>query len=286
MRYDEKSMSVHVHQSDIKDWLNCGHQTFLKKQIEGQRFETDAATVGTVLHKVIETEMDEGFFFTEQEALQFAMGYFLELLVDYQKKGSVYSRSSFDTDEKAIKVIERVVKIWYRSDERADFGQMTEFLTEWDFDVPFDIRVGGYDVYLEGQSDLVVPNRKIVDWKTASQSYKPWEKRRWDVQSTAYTYAGAYEGLLVPDKRGEYEFDFVVFDTKGGTIGPPTVIPVKRSPRNWDWLRVQVTNMLMVQQALPEGPWPMSDQHVLCSPKWCPVWADCKGAVVSGETWT
>ena len=100
-----------------------------------------------------------------------------------------------------------------------------------------------------------------------------------------YTYAAAYEGLLVPDKWGEYEFCYKVFDTKGATPGPPESVLVKRSPHNWDWLRVQVENMLTVQHALPDGPWPITDSHVLCSPKWCPVWDSCKGGFVSGETW-
>lgn len=286
LKYNDDNMSVHVHQSDIKDWMSCGHQAFLKKQITG-RFETDAATAGTVLHKVIETEIDEGPFFTEQECIAYGLEYFLELLGGYDRDGSTYSRSSFATDLKAVKVIERLIRTWYRSDDRAELCAMESgLLPEWDFDVPLGLRVNGRDVYLQGQSDLVVVDHKVIDWKTASQSYKRWEKQRWDVQPTVYTYAAAYEGLITPNKFGEFEFEYHVFDTKGSTIGPPDIIKVQRSPHNWDWLKVQITNMLGVMEAAPNGPWPMDDTHVLCSPKWCPVWHLCKGAVVSGDTWT
>lgn len=288
LKYNDDAMTVHVHQSDIKDWLGCGHQAFLKKQVHTGRFETDAATCGTVLHKVIETELDEGMFYDEQDCVRFGLQYFLELLETYVAEGSTYSRSSHGTDQKAITVIDRLCRSWYRSDDRIELLGMEDgaLLPEWDFDVPLGIRVGGRDVYVTGQSDLLVVGHKVIDWKTASQSYKRWEKQRWDVQPTVYTYAAHYEGLLVPNKFGEFVFEYHVFDTKGSTVGPPEIIGVKRSPANWDWLKVQITNMLMVMEALPEGPWPMDDTHVLCSPKWCPVWEHCKGQVVSGETWT
>lgn len=287
MKHDARG--IHVHQSDIKSWLNCGEQVRLVRAVREQgRFETDAATVGTVTHALIEEELNNGFFQNETDAKHWAANHFVETLQGYKDSGAVYSRSSFDTDMKALKVIERLATVWYRSDERAYLATLPEgsFIPEWDFDVPLGVQFQNTDVYIAGQADLLIPNVGLWDWKTASQAYRRWEKQRYDVQSTAYTYAAHYEGMMLPDKWGEYEFTFKVFDTKLATPGPPDSISVKRSPANWNWLRTQVVNMLAVQHALPDGPWPLADNHVLCSPKWCPVWDSCKGSHVSGETWT
>lgn len=287
MRHD--ATGWHVHQSDIKSWLNCGEQVRLKHLVRDEgRFETDAATVGTVQHSVIEEEILNGFFTTEQDCQAWAANNFLQTLERYQAENAIYSRSSFDTDLKALKVVERLAATWYRCDERSWLAVQDDgvVIPEWDFDVPLGVSFRNEDVYLSGQADLLLVNIGLWDWKTASQSYRRWEKQRYDVQSSAYTYAAHYEGLLLPDRFGEYEFTFKVFDTKLATPGPPESISVKRSPKNWGWLRTQVVNMLEVQNALPNGPWPLNDNHVLCSPKWCPVWDSCKGAHVSGETWT
>lgn len=276
---------IHVHQSDIKSWLNCGEQQRLRRLVEDTKFETDAATVGTVLHALIEEELENGFFTTEKDAQAWAALCFLQTLEGYKENGSVYSRSSFDTDIKALRVVERLAQVWYRCDERSHLMYLEEAIPEWDFDVPLGISIENTPIYIAGQADLLLPGEGLWDWKTASQAYRRWEKQRWDVQSTAYTYAAHYEGLLLPDKFGEFEFTFKVFDSKGTTPGPPESIRVKRSPANWEWLKQQVLNMLSIQFALPDGPWPMNDSHVLCSPKWCPVWHECKGKFVDDDRW-
>jgi len=179
MRID--AQGIHVHQSDIKSWLNCGEQVRLKQLATGT-FETDAATVGTVTHALIEAEITEGFFDNEHDATAWAAHHFLHVLEEYAAKGATYSRSSFDTDIKALKVIERLAGSWYRSDERAYLWERgdTDVLPEWNFDVPLGLSFQGNDVYVAGQADLLLVNEALWDWKTASQSYKRWEKQRWD----------------------------------------------------------------------------------------------------------
>lgn len=279
---------IHVHQSDLKSWLNCGEQQRLTKLISNGKFETDAATIGTVVHSVIEEELNDGFFETEHDARGWAAAKFLNVLEGYQAEGAVYSRSSHDTDIKALRVVERLVSSWYHSDERSDLAVYPEgiLVPEWSFDVPLGLQFENLDVYVKGTSDLLIAGEELWDWKTASQAYKRWEKQRWDPQPSVYTYAAAYEGFIHPDKWGEYTFKYKVFDSKGGTPGPPDSVTVKRSPNNWEWLRQQVFNMLAVQTALPDGPWPLDDSHVLCSDKWCPVWHLCKGKYISSDKWT
>lgn len=282
------AQGIHIHQSDLKGWLNCGEQQRLRRLVSDANFETDAATVGTVTHALIEEELTQGFFDNEKDAMGWAAAHFVLTLERYAAEGAVYSRSSFDTDIKALRAIERLARCWFHSPERAELAVMPDgiIVSEWDFDVPLGLQFENTDVYVAGTADLLIAGSGLWDFKTASQPYKRWEKQRWDVQPTVYTYAAAYEGFVEPDKWGEYSFTYKVFDTKGSTVGPPDSITVKRSSQNWEWLRAQVANMLVIQYALPDGPWPMDDSHVLCSEKWCPVWHHCKGQFVSAENWT
>ena len=60
-------------------------------------------------------------------------------------------------------------------------------LLEYEFDVPFLDRPGKLyqKVRLGGKPDVIDQvNHRIVDWKSASQPYKRWEKQRWDPQPT------------------------------------------------------------------------------------------------------
>lgn len=275
--------------------MQCAEQTRLKAlttAADGGRFESDAATVGTVLHATIEEELETGWFATERDAKGWAAGHFVRVLEGYAANESTYSRASFGTDMKALHAIERLVGSWFHSEERAELAVIPDgvLIPEWTFDVPVGLQVeteGGIrDVYVSGTADLLIAGVGLWDWKTASQPYKRWEKQRWDVQPTVYTYAAAYEGFLSPDPWGEYSFTYKVFDSRGSTPGPPESIAVKRSPNSWEWLRRQLANMWAVQSALPDGPWPLNDSHVLCSDKWCPVWQHCKGQHISTETWT
>ena len=151
-------MGWHVHQSDIKSWLNCGEQVRLTQLVrDNGRFETDAATVGTVQHAVIEAELVDGFFETEHDCQAWAAQHFLQVLEVYAEAGSVYSRSSFETDIKALRAVERLASVWYRCDERTFLLGLPEgaIIPEWDFSVPLGVSFRNEDVYLGGQADLL-----------------------------------------------------------------------------------------------------------------------------------
>ena len=283
-----------LHQSDIKS--HCLEQMRLYMVAEGPRMETDAATVGTVLHAVIDYELQGQPFDTEHDAVAWAAAEFVCTLEAYKRAGATYSMSTFDSHDKALRSLSWLVKSWYHCPERTEllYTESIEFKSEWSFDLKFmDVEVKKHGkkaevipVYLAGQADLVAGDR-VYDWKTAGSEYKQWEYQRWGRQPDVYTWAAAEAGLIQPDRDGLYYFDFKVF-VRRQEIRLPDTITVKRSANHWDWLKVMIHRLVTMQYNLGlDVGWPLDDQHVLCSDKWCPFWSGCKGALIDPtKGWT
>ena len=51
---------------------------------------------------------------------------------------------------------------------------------------------------------------------------------------------------------------------------------VLMSAEHYDWLRTKCTDIARLIEVGMES-WPKNDNHALCSEKWCPAWANCKG---------
>lgn len=137
---------------------------------------------------------------------------------------------------------------------------------------------GTMDYYSERYGDL-------IDWKTGSRKYSQAEHERWAIQPTVYTLAAVKTLGLDPKafKDQQVPFEFVIMLGKGKS---PTVqrLGVTRGPDHWAWLERRCLAWAKLDEAALEE-WPMSDDHFLCSSKWCPHWATCKGAAVK-DTWS
>lgn len=290
MRFDEDG--IHLHQSDLKN--HCLEKLRLDTMAVGPRMETDAATVGTVLHATIEEELRNGAFDAEVNACGWAAGNFVATLEDYQARGCAYSMSTFGDMNRALQALHNLVASWYRSDERTLLLSSTQPMhTEWQFDRKFaDIPVKKFGkkaedipVYLAGTADLIWDNM-VWDWKSAGSEYRQWEKQRWDRQPDVYTWAAHDAGLIVPDSEGLFTFEFKVFVRKAAPCDVQTVT-VRRSPNHWLWLGDIISRLVNLAYNMGlDREWPLDDQHVLCSPKWCSYFDMCKGSRVSGVTWT
>lgn len=287
-----------LHQSDINHFMTCPEQFRVVNGIQpggvfekvpDHRVETDAATVGTVFHAVIEHEITEGRFQRAADAVRWAKNHMGDLVFGYVTDGVEYRTESFGADPtKALSALARLVETWFKSDERkywlaiaADHPECIQI--EWTFDVPFIQNRDGlyHTIRLAGTADVLdTYNHRLVDWKTSSRKYERWEKQRWAPQPTIYTYAAATEGLLERHENG-YQFDYRVFNHKYNDPEPQKVT-VWREAGQWGWMVQQVSNMVdMIESDLPV--WPVRDDHALCGPKWCPIWDSCKGMFVSEE---
>lgn len=287
MKIDDNG--IHLHQSDLKN--HCLEKLRLDTIAVGPRQENDAATVGTVLHTVIEDELVNGFYESEQHAVQHGAYKYVELLEQYSADGNPYVMGTFGSHEKALFSLENLVRSWYRCDDRSNMLSSVEApIIEWKFDLPFtEVKYGKkktdiIPVFLAGMSDIIWQN-KVIDWKSSSSEYRRWELQRWGRQPDVYTWAAAQAGLIAPNKDGLYDFEFKVFVRGNQPILPQTVT-VQRGPNNWLWLGTIVDRLVKMAMTVGvENEWPLDDQHVLCSPKWCGFFDVCKGAVVNGETW-
>ncbi len=290
-----------LHQSDIGAFVTCPDQFRVTNGIQpggsfdknlGVRVETDAATIGTVTHSVIEHELTQGRFANAESAIRWAKNTMGEMVFGYVTDGFEYRTESYgDNPNGALKVLEKCVRLWWNSQERRYWLDLmrdhpNDIQVEWNFEVPFiSGRKGKYpNIRLAGTADILdTYGHRIVDWKTASRKYERWEKQRWAPQPTVYTFAAAELGLIQPHEQG-YRFDYRVFNHKANDT-EPQAITVYRDAGQWGFLVQKVSNMVDMIESNLEN-WPLRDDHALCGPKWCPVWDQCKGQFVSHPEWT
>ena len=134
-------------------------------------------------------------------------------------------------------------------------------------------------ILVSGTIDCVDDDLLVWDWKTGSRPYEPWEYQRWAVQPTAYTWAIAQEFEAV-DRRGPWWFRYAILRTDGEV----QYLKVRRGEPHVEWLRKQALAAAeLIEQGLDA--WPLNDAGWWCSDKWCPKFAECKGAVMA-EDWT
>jgi hypothetical protein len=297
--FPEKTDTLIIHQSDIKHFVTCPDQFRASKNVQPGgdfdrdleiRVETDAATVGTVFHTVVEHELLGNRFQRLADAERFARHEMVRLVDQYVAAGVEYRTESFGENGGAVKTLEKLVGQWFGSEERKYWLALVKdhpncIQVEHQFLVPFITnREGRYkNVMLAGTMDVLdTYNHRIVDWKTSSRRYERWEKQRWDVQSTVYTFAAAQQNVLDRHEDG-YHFQFKVFNHKYNDPEPQTV-EVQRDIGQWGWLVQTVSHMIdLIESDLPR--WPLRDDHALCGPRWCPVWNECKGMYVTHPEW-
>lgn len=287
MRFD--SDGLHIRQSDLKN--HCLEKLRLETIATGPRVENDAATVGTALHHVIETELGGQVFQNETDIRSYAAHTYVAMLEAYQQDGAGFVLSSFNTHEKAVDLLANLASSWYQSDERPYLLGRDDVRAEWNFDLPFgEVTVKKHGkkaenipIFLTGTADIILPHA-VWDWKTAGREYAGWEKQRWDRQSDVYTWAASQAGLLTPNDDGLYEFHFKVF--LRGQVRQPQTVSVYRSAGHWTFLYDHVSRLVnFVYNMGLDREWPTNDQDVLCSPKWCTFFDACKGAHIDGNRW-
>lgn len=279
MHVDRENRILRLHQSDIGTFSTCPEQARRKWFTDLEDSTTDAAAIGTACHAAYEAQLKSLKSALDHPGVE--GGYDLPFLQHI-------ARHAYDE-------IERTEKLRYvqQKDAAAAHHLIDECVANWVRDIQpkvlindklqlelhFDIHLmfyKGWEIRLAGFIDCVTANG-IWDWKTANQAYKQWEKQRWAIQPTVYTAATVSLGL----HEWPVTFKYAVAEKKKKN-GEVEIIPVIRTAEHIEWLKAQVGALVDYWRHTPEtSTWLMRDDHVLCSPKWCPVWADCKGAYLS-----
>lgn len=294
MRIDENG--IHLRQSDIDSFRKCPEQFRQKFHGEVEDQESDAALVGTTVHELIEHE-GSGFALGKlRDAVDYAFHFYTSEIDRFEDEGIAFSRAKYRDDAAALKMLERHVTNWYQSTFRDHFLTLAgngELLLEWEFDTPLMDHTFSdgtvTPIWVCGTSDVIHKGVEVWDWKTAGSmmQYQPWERQRWAIQPTVYTYA-AWHAKLIPDPEWSFKYQVFFAGDKPGDDEAivPRTIGVTRDHRHVDWLRETVGSMLALTETDLKV-WPMRDDHALCSDKWCPVFAAgrCKGQHFDGRNW-
>lgn len=151
--------------------------------------------------------------------------------------------------------------------------------------IPLGVSANGWSVSAQGSIDYVDRQMGLVDWKSASRAYQPWEKRRWAIQPSVYL--AAWEAMDADHQGWTFcpeVFNYVVFPDTTKQSDRIQFIPVTRASAQVGWLVDQVGRIAAMIEALGfDTPWPTRDQHALCSPKWCPSWDGCRGQFLGDD---
>lgn len=261
---DDGRTEITFRQSWLNTYMDCP-ELARREAFEGLRSQdTDATAMGTGMHAGAEHHLGTGEGY--KESLEAALTAF-EALAPTLRWVQV---KSVDT---ALRYVTTCFDTWWH-DVRPLLGKPVGI--EHSFNVLL-WEDDQYVVRLSGTMDYVDDLGIIWDWKTANDAdkygRKAWEHKRWSIQPTVYTYAWWVD-------TGEFAPFTFAAALKGATRKPAQFVTVVRDETHWAWLRTQLMPIIKMWEAgLDE--WPMRDLHVLCSPKWCPAWDTCKGALVT-----
>jgi hypothetical protein len=273
---DYEAKTIAFHQSWINDYYICGERA--RRGIidpELMRRGSDATILGTGMHGYAEARL-----LGEDRAAAMAAG-FAALEVEF----ALPHVNNGLSDQQVVSFLPTMCAAWeLKILPHVELGGVTER--------KFRTLIGvwnGWSIYLEGMIDYVEPSGKIWDWKTAGREYTKWEKERWAVQPTAYA-AGA-----VAENLAQYPVTWAYGVVTKSPMKDPKVqiIEFQRHQGHAEWLREQI--YVILDQHFDPGDdeqagdgrgldvrsrWLLNDQSALCSEKWCPAWATCKGRFV------
>lgn len=260
-------------QSTLGELDECPERGRLVLTNQMPRIETDAAAVGTAVHAGIEAMLGgKGL------AAAWEMAFDTFALIA-QSDNFVWAKYRPDQVEPMI----RNCLVTFEA-------QLLPDLDPAGVEIPFDDVFLHEDdervIYLNGTIDYFDKSAGAWDWKTSGDERKykqgfggeSWKLDRWNIQGPTYTKALVALGFLDPE--GPWDFTFGAFVLPGGKLQTHTLQLV---PAHHSWLAAKCMGWAkLIEAELDE--WPTTDNQALCSPKWCPVWEQCKGKHF-GDDW-
>lgn len=268
IRYTDDGRKQYVlRQSWLNTFFNCpelGRRVAFDGLVDSG---SDATAIGTALHAGAEHHLLTGASLAE--CVLVAQAAFMECVAE-----PGFKWVQVKSEVTALNYVRVCLEAWFH-DVLPRLGAPVAI--EHRFKIPLYETID-YDVLLSGAIDYVDDNGIIWDWKTANDAdkygkRKEWEHKRWSIQPTTYTMAWHHE-------TGEYAPFIFAACLKGAERKPAQFVEIHRDETHWAWLLDQIPPIVaLVESDMPQ--WPLRDQHVLCSPKFCPAWDDCKGKHVT-----
>tara|TARA_R100000152_G_C6781621_1_gene216539 strand:+ start:1076 stop:1849 length:774 start_codon:yes stop_codon:yes gene_type:complete len=252
-----------LRQSWINNYLRCPEQARQERLGLFTQKESSDLLRGNAVHEAIEHAgllMLGGAEMVDlDELLDVADAYCAE----HGSKVDVW-RESY---EKTVDVVRSNVTVWYEE----LYPILKPHSVERKFEKSMGVR-NGVQLVLQGTADWIDESGVIWDWKNPSRHYEVWEKKRWDIQSHAYTWA-----------YGKQYFNLAVM-----AKGKLQVIELERTEADqkafielcWSI----VPTLLTIDEATT---WSQNWSGWHCSPKWCGVWqaGKCRGEHLGDNPW-
>ena len=265
-RTEDGAWEHSLHQSDIAEFDLCGERGRRSYLGITPRTDTDSTILGTAVHAAAAHGMVEKRDH-QVPHLSELLGVFDQHLAEalaepfewkkYQQPHELYEIGHVQV-EAWLRKVEPTVRPMFIEEERRRLIHTDDERTVW----------------LEGTADVVDDLGRVRDWKTGEAKYVPWEKQRYAIQPTVYSYL--YQWEYAPP----WEFEFVLLRPTGKVDR----VTVTRTPGDHAWLKRKTLALVTAIEAeLPQ--WPLNDTGWWCSEKWCGAFADCKGAHVDAG-WT
>lgn len=269
MRIEEGDGATRVYfrQSWVNTWLMCGERG-RRDMLDHDGGDNEFSCLGTAFHAGVEAALT-GDAQTPMDVANVALEKLVELepLFEYNELNHAECAQHLLNWSRQLRHTVEFKELY------ADDRRQIEF--------PFAIHVAthpvlGVEQWWEGTIDAVSLNQSyVVDWKTSSRQYQRWERQRWAVQPTFY--GEAVRRLLGFDSV--IDFRYLVFERSKRTQFAQSV-QVWRGPEHTRWVASMLWKPFEDRFA---ADWPLNDQHALCSEKWCPYWAECKGAYIAPD---
>lgn len=265
---DSSAWHHRLRQSWLKEADTCPERARRDHLGLDERRETDAANLGTGVHSAIETTLSEGQAgneLDEDTAVEVFNRQFTEMMAAENFEFVKY------TEKSARNFGETCVRNWHR--QILPTLEYQDAILEHTFQVPL-VDDGQRVIELSGTIDYWEPDRSLRDWKTSGRGeYQPWEKKRWDIQSTIYCYSVC----AIEEWWDPLTFEFIVMHPKGVQR-----LTVERTVDDFEWLKAKCVAYAKLIEAELDV-WPMQDNQALCSPTWCDSWKNCRGKYLGDE---
>ncbi len=270
MRTDDEG-NLWVRQSWLDDFMRDPERARLGIVKPEWNGPSDATSLGTAAHAACETMLT-----TDSDAEALAA---IEPALDHELSQPNIKWNKYDSRADLLRRATHCYIAW-RNDILPILPRPGS--AEVKFQVVLYSLPDGRTVGIEGTQDYV-PHlvNELWDWKFPGRDYRQADKQKHAIQPTIYSLAAVKGGLQsVTDFEFTYPLDF----TYG--IGVTQVKQAKAQVftvrRDWPHAEWAITRIRQaVDLFLNFGtatPWPMNDEHFLCSDKWCPWWSICKGA--------
>ncbi len=256
-----KMIEIKLRQSWINTFLRCPEQARQERFGLVTQRETSDLLRGNAVHAAIEyaglTLLQRGERVELGELLDVSDSFIASYAPDVEVWRQDY--------EPTVDVCRKNLECWHNE----LFPILEPEAVEKQFTKEIGIR-GNVRLMMTGTVDWIDKSGVLWDWKNPGRHYQAWEKKRWDIQSHAYTWA----------------FDADQFNLGVLSAGKLQVIEIERTPEQKEAFLELCWSLVPTIMSKDET-WPQNWSGWHCSPQWCPVWqaGKCRGKHLGDNPW-